>query len=361
MPVEVGIWKVNGSEIKKVEYTAIENEKKLEDILFKDIAILGDDYLILGRQIHTSYGKIIDLLSIDSSGKITILELKKDKTPREVVAQALDYASWIQDLSYDEIKGIFEEKNDKSFEEAFEEKFGNPPPEKINEDHDMLIVCSTLDNETERILNYLSDNYNVPINVVFFRFFKESGSEFLSRSWLISPDEVEEKASKAKSQNKSEAWNGKDFVVNVDASEDGISSWEDCVKYGFISAGGGKWYSRSLNVLQPGKRVFTMIPKKGYVGVGTVKARSVRIKDFTVSVGDTEKKIMDIPLKCEGIKNEADDAEKSEYMVAVEWEKTKKEEDAFWVKGLRANQNSAFKLRNKFTLEKLIDFFNLDE
>jgi hypothetical protein len=357
MSVEVGIWKVDGSDIKKIEYSAIDNERKLEDILFKDISILGDDYLLLGRQIYTSYGKIIDLLSIDSTGKISILELKKDKTSREVVAQALDYASWVQDLSYDEIKGIFEEKNDKSFEEAFEEKFGNPPPERINEEHDMLIVCSTLDNETERILNYLSNNYNVPINVVFFRFFKESDSEFLSRSWLISPEEVEEKASKVKSQNKSEPWNGKDFVVNVDATEDGISSWEDCIKYGFISAGGGKWYSRSLNVLQPGKRVFAMIPKKGYVGVGTVTATSVPIKEFTID----GKNIIDLPMKCEGLKRELDNTELTEYMVAVDWHKTKKIEDAFWVKGLRANQNSAFKLRNKFTLEKLIDFFNLEE
>ena len=88
MPVEVGFWKIDGQEIKKIEYSTIDNERKLEDILFKDISILGDDYLLIGRQIRTSYGKIIDLLSIDSTGKITILELKKEKTPREVVAQA---------------------------------------------------------------------------------------------------------------------------------------------------------------------------------------------------------------------------------------------------------------------------------
>ncbi len=361
MPVEVGIWKVDGSEIKKIEYSAIENERKLEDILFKDISILGDDYLLIGRQIYTTYGKIIDLLSIDSSGKITIFELKKDKTPREVVAQALDYASWVQDLSYDDIKNIYEDMNGNSFEEAFEDKFGNPPPEKINEEHDMLIVCSSLDNETERILNYLSDNYNVPINVVFFHFFKEGNSEFLSRSWLISPEEVVERGGKVKSQNKAEPWNGKDFVVNIDETEEEGSSWEDCVKYGFISAGGGKWYSRSLNVLQQGKRVFAMIPKKGYVGVGIVTATSVPIKDFVVSIDGIEKSILDLQLKCEGLKTNLDDMDTTEYLVAVEWLKTKRIEDAYWVKGLRANQNSAFKLRNKFTLEKLIDFFNLEE
>jgi len=361
MAVEVGIWKVNGSEVRKIDYTKIENEKKLEDIIVRDISILGDDYLPLGRQIKTEFGKIIDLLVIDSSGKTTIIELKKDKTPREVVAQTLDYASWVKELSYNDIKNIFEDSNEKSFEEAFEEKFGNPPPELINQDHDMLIVCSTLDNETERILNYLSDNYNVPINVVFFRFFKEADSEYISRSWLISPDEVEEKASKTKSQNKGESWNGRDFIVNVDTSDTGASYWEDGVKFGFVSAGGGKWYVRSLSVLQPGKRVFAMIPKKGYVGVGTVKAGIVPIKDFVVTENGIEKRILDIPLKNEGIKKNADNPDFCEYLVATVWEKTIQEKDAWWIKGLRANQNSAFKLRNKFTLEKLIEHFQLED
>ena len=66
-------------------------------------------------------------------------------------------------------------------------------------------------------------------------------------------------------------------------------------------------------------------------------------------------------MKCEEFKRRIDDLELTEYMVAVDWQKTRNKEDAFWVRGLRANQNSAFKLRNKFTLEKLIEFFNLDE
>jgi hypothetical protein len=362
MPLEVGIWKVNGNQIQKIDYQSIDNEQKLEDILFEDISVLGDEYLLIGRQLRTSYGKIIDLVSINDSGKITVIELKRNKTPRDVVAQALDYASWIQDLSYDEIKNIFEDQHDKSFEESYENKFGSPPPEKINQEHDMIIVCSEIDNETERILNYLSDNYNVPINVVFFRFFKEQDSEFISRSWLISPTEVEEKASKSKTHNKSEPWNGKDFIVNVDASEDGISSWDDCRKYNFISAGGGKWYSRSLSVLQPGHRVFAMIPKKGYVGVGIVTEKSIPIKEFDVpNENGVMTNIFNVPLKCEGIKSQSEDLENCEYFVSINWIKEINEEKAFWVKGLRANQNSAFKLRNKFTLEKLIEHFSLDE
>lgn len=240
MPIEVVIWEVSKENINKIDFTSIESERKLEKILTKDISIISDDLLLIGSQVRTYHGKIIDLLAVDSEGKISIIELKKNKTPREVVAQSLDYASWVQELSYKEIIDIFKENNnEKSFESSFSEKFDTIPPEELNKEHDIIIVSSELDSETERIINYLSDNYGVPINAVFFRYFKQDEKEFLTRSWLIDPKEVTEKASSSKMLSKKESWNGKDFVGNVDVI-DGKSTWEDCQKFGFISAGGGK-------------------------------------------------------------------------------------------------------------------------
>ncbi len=40
------------------------------------------------------------MLAMDEEGNIHIIELKKERTPREVVAQTLDYASWVQNLSF---------------------------------------------------------------------------------------------------------------------------------------------------------------------------------------------------------------------------------------------------------------------
>ena len=72
--------------------------------------------------------------------------------------------------------------------------------------------------------------------------------------------------------------------------------------------------------------------------------------------------ILDVPLKCEGIKKyNPDDLEKTEYLVRIQWIKTIPEEKAFWVKGMRANQNSAFKLKSEYTLKKLLEFFGLEE
>jgi hypothetical protein len=357
MPIEVGIWKVNGG-IKKVDFSIIESEKKLEDILSINLSILSDDLLLIGRQVQTEYGKYLDMLAIDGEGNLHIIELKKNKAPREVVAQAIDYASWVQNLSYDQILKIYEDKNNRPLEEAFAEKFDDSLPDELNDSHQITIVSSQLDSETERIINYLSNNYDVPINAVFFRYFEEGEQHFLTRSWLLDPNIIDEKSSNTKVENKKEKWNKQDFVVNF---EDKASrKWEDAVKYGFISAGGGRWYSRTLPQLFVGARVFCMIPKSGYVGIGTVIETAKPIKDVTFNVNETEVKMSELNLQATNMFHDEEDLEKCEYVVKVKWTATVPKEEAYWVKGLRANQNSAYKLRSQYTIDKVMEFFELD-
>lgn len=360
MPVEVGIWRINGKP-EKVHFSPIENEMKLEDTLYNDISILDPDLMVIGRQVPTAFGKFIDLLTVDAEGNLTVVELKKNRTPREIVAQVLDYASWVQGLSYEQITALYADKHPgEHFEQAFSERFDTDPPESVNEEHRLLVVASELDNITERIIGYLSTNYGVPINAVFFRHFKEGENEYLTRTWLIDPNQAEAQASKAPSVTKGgkEPWNGKDYYVSL--LEDNRRTWDDCVKYGFVSAGGGRWYSRTLNQLTPGARVFVHIPQNGYVGVGTVKETVVPIKDFVVTVDDTEMPILQAPTKAKNMSEGADDPERSEYLVRVEWNKTRQTKEAYWVTGMYANQNSVTKMRNKFTLDRLAERFDLE-
>ena len=125
--------------------------------------------MVIGRQLPTAFGKFIDLLAIDAEGNLTVIELKKNRTPREVVAQVLDYASWVQDLAYEQVTALYADKHPgEHFEQAFSERFDTDPPEILNEEHRLIVVASELDNITERIIGYLSTNYGVPINAVFF-------------------------------------------------------------------------------------------------------------------------------------------------------------------------------------------------
>ncbi|MCH8151602.1 MAG: DUF91 domain-containing protein [Planctomycetes bacterium] len=359
MPIEIGIWRL-GEKPQRVRMSSLDSESRLEETLAKDISIIWPKLMLIGRQVATAFGKFIDLLVVDSEGNLIVIELKRKRTPREVVAQLLDYGSWVQGLSYDDITGIYADKNEgKALEESWEETFNTSPPEELNQSHKLMVVASDLDASTERIIDYLSDNYGVPINAVFFRYFREGSAEYLARSWLIDPQEAEAKADKAIRKKGREPWNGRDFYVSL--GEYPSRNWDDCREYGFISGGGGRWYSQTLDLLFPGARVFVNIPKTGYVGVDIVKEESKPVREFMVEVDGREMPILEAPLKATEMGHNVEDPDLCEYCVRVEWMKAVSREQAYWEKGLFAVQHTACRLRNRFTIERLTQHFGIDE
>src|ERR1700730_13079165 len=135
MPQEVRLWCI-GKDDRLLEsaQASLNLEARLEEWLARDIFILADDLLGIGRQVETAYGGFIDLLCIDRAGDLVIVELKRDKTPREITAQTLDYASWITDLSRDAISDIASQYlgNAGSLDVAFRQRFGEEMPDSIN-------------------------------------------------------------------------------------------------------------------------------------------------------------------------------------------------------------------------------------
>lgn len=359
MPIEIGLWKINGSEAVPVPSSSLGKEGRLEEILERDITILGlDILLIVGRQVRTTWGKLIDLLCIDAEGDLFVIELKRDRTPREVVAQALDYGSWVKDLGHADLAEIFTDykpsEDSESFEATFEARFGRPLPDEINQNHRLIIVASELDSSTERIIDYLSD-FEIPINAVFFRYLKDGEDEYLARSWLIDPGAVEAKATPKKRR----PWNQRDFYISFGHGPQ--RQWEDARKYGFVAGGGDPWYSRTLNSLKEGHRVFVHIPGEGYVGVGTVIGTTRPVTHFRVAAASgVDIPILEAQVTAPEMGHDLEDHEKCEYLVPIEWIKTVPQSERFWEPGLFANQNTAARLRDTETIARLEQHFGLN-
>jgi hypothetical protein len=200
MPQEIRLWEVKEKSLREVPRDKISLEERLEEWLEQDISIISDDLLVIGRQVRTAFEKYIDLLCIKRNGDLVIVELKKDKAPREVIAQVLEYASWVDDLSYEEISDIandYLKEKGLTLEEAFEKKFGEPLPDVINESHEMLTVASDLDDQSERVIRYLSQ-YWIRINAVTFNYFKKEDREFIARVLLIPKSAEETRKTKRK-------------------------------------------------------------------------------------------------------------------------------------------------------------------
>lgn len=336
------LWRIEGRAPAPIQATSLQSESELEDWLDADISLLGPNLLVIGRQVTTVFGGRIDLLTIDGDGAVSVIEMKRHKTPRDIVAQVLDYASWVAGLDTPAVFAIADaywRPKGKTFAAAFTERFGAQPPEPLNSTHNMVIVASALDPASQRIVEYLSQVHKVGINTAFFTIFEDGGRRYLSADWLMDQDEVIERTvSRTKAP-----WSGLWYVNAGDGPE---RSWEDMRKYGFIAAGGAPKWSQPLWRLPLGARIFVYQKGHGYVGAGVVASAPVMAKDFMVD-GTA---LLELPLTQPAIGRDRDDVELADYVVQVEWDKTVPLSEAKSLSGMFANQHIACKLRDPATI-----------
>jgi len=152
-------------------------------------------------------------------------------------------------------------------------------------------------------------------------------------------------------------WNSRDFYVTI-----GDRSWEDAERYGFVSAGGGLFWTKPLEKLFVGARIFLYkpYPVQGYVGVGVVKEKAKPVSEFEVEVDGQKMPLLEAPLaEPEKIGHDADNPSLSEHLVRVAWIKTRPLDAPVWQSGLFTNQMPACKLRDRETIEYLEQAFGL--
>ena len=313
MPVSHTVWSLD--EKKPLETASLFDEKELELLLRDNIEILNKGWLVISNQVKTDAGKFIDILCIDHNGDMVVVELKKDLTPREVTAQVIDYAASVARMTVEEIAqlylsftGGFGTLND-----AFLKKFGTVLDEaNVNQNVKMVIVAAKMDDGTERIIRFLRETYRVDINILFFNVFRCGSERLISRTWF---EEDIEEAVPAEVKKKG-SWNGEYYASFGEDSR----NWEDARKYGFISAGGGSWYSKTLSLLAPGDRVWVNIPHTGYVGVGIVSEPMQQAKDVVFEVKGEKVRMEDLSLRGNYFYS-SDDPDNAEYVVKVKWVK----------------------------------------
>lgn len=157
-------------------------------------------------------------------------------------------------------------------------------------------------------------------------------------------------------------WDGRTYYVSFG---DGPNrSWDDARKFGFVAAGGGSWYSKTLKQLQPGNRVFAYISKGngvgGYVGFGEVTGAARLAKDFVVTGDGGEVPITQVAT-ADMARGGTIDPDLAEWVVPVTWRKALTRDEAVKDSDFFANQNSAVRLTHGYTLRRLEQAFNADE
>jgi hypothetical protein len=212
----------------------------------------------------------------------------------------------------------------------------------------MLIVASELDTASKRIVEYLSEEHGVSINTAFFNVFEADGQEWLTTDFLLDQVAVEERSERRVRP----PWSGY-YFANVGHGPS--RSWDDMRSYGFIAAGGGDFYSKRLDQLSEGDKIFAYQKGIGYVGYGIVTSKKVPASQFLTANGP----LFDQTLREPNLKHDDENPVLAEYAVGVDWQKALDFANAKRFPGAFANQNIVCKLSDPATVDFLVQEFDL--
>ncbi|MBA3332235.1 MAG: hypothetical protein H0T39_15420, partial [Actinobacteria bacterium] len=187
-------WLVEGGQRpQRLPPGTIDLEQRLEDWVEADIGIVAEEVMLIGRQVPTSYGTVIDLLGIDADGNLVVIELKRDQTLRETVAQGIEYAAWVSKCLYDDVCAIAAKQHGtlEKFAAAFEQRFGHALLDTLNDGQRILLVAPEITDSTAAVIEYLSETFHLPINAVSFDVFALDGRQIVVRHFIREESVVE--------------------------------------------------------------------------------------------------------------------------------------------------------------------------
>ena len=182
---EVKMWTIEGAEASPVPSGGMDSERHLEEILVKNPELLMPGLTLVGRQTQTESGPL-DLLGVDSDGRLVVFELKRGTASRDAIAQIIDYASDLEAMDLDTLVKQISEKSGAhgikkidDFEEWYAENLGMEDLESLKSLR-MFLVGLGADDRTERMVNFLA-NRGVDISLLTFYGFTHADKTLLVR------------------------------------------------------------------------------------------------------------------------------------------------------------------------------------
>jgi len=128
----------------------------LQEWIAKNPEVLGEDLLIIQKEFDgfSDTNERLDLLALDKEGNLVVIENKLDDTGRDVVWQALKYASYCSTLSTSQIIKIFQKYLDRHATSKGEDARSMIMEFREIEDEDSLLL-----NSGDQRLMFVANHY----------------------------------------------------------------------------------------------------------------------------------------------------------------------------------------------------------
>jgi len=180
---KVGLWQVVDGKLRRIPERAVDLERQLEEWIEDDPSLLQAGLVIVGRQLPLEGGRL-DLLAIDPQGQWVVIEIKRGAIRRETIAQVLDYASCLNDMSPEDLKSLLSDylsKRRKNLEALLEERDASDAMDPGQRRIGLIVVGVGRSAGLDRMGNYLASKYSVPISIISFDVFADGDKEILAR------------------------------------------------------------------------------------------------------------------------------------------------------------------------------------
>jgi hypothetical protein len=139
----------------------------------------GRRMISLGCEIPTHHGHFVDNLFIDGTGTLVAVEIKRGQSPRNVVAQMLDYAAFVSGLSWSDVDRFCRMRHGSEASAVFARTFGNSLNVASSPAHRLTIVAESFEPSVLDQARYLINGYGVRLVLIEFRLFQIAGQSLL--------------------------------------------------------------------------------------------------------------------------------------------------------------------------------------
>lgn len=272
----------------------------------------------------------IDLLGVDDKGNLVVIELKRDDDGSHMELQTIRYAAMVSRMTFARAVEVYQSHLDKHApgQDARAKlleflRWEEPREEEFAADVRIVLVSAEFKKEITTAVLWLNER-DLDIRCVRVMPYANGAETIVDVQQIIPQPDIAERLIQIKQKERavreSVREGGVDtgyWFMNTGDSGNGHRSWEDCAKYGFMLAGGGKSWLDQVRKLKAGDKFFAYLSGHGYVGLGEVVAEAVPFKDFVPDGQHTP--LPQLPLNADANQARNDDPEKWDECARVRW------------------------------------------
>ena len=266
-------FKIGGKYIQKPASEIGIREKNIENWIADNPQLIfpNEEILTIGQSI--SGRSMADVLALDTSGNLIIIEIKRDWSNRKTIGQLLEYAAKFKDVSYErlaeEVKKYDKweegELYDKFLDFADDKEF---PREDIGKRQRVMIVAPDSDSGLKRIIDWLKD-YGVPVEFVPFHIYTDKNNNpklFMIDGVTSSPETPE--------VSDEQEWAGH-WIFNTNETN-APGAYKKMFENNVAAIYGYDDGPNMLEGSEAGDKIMAYVNKQGLKALGTIKDSEVK-------------------------------------------------------------------------------------